>query len=134
MFLTQDHSSTFIALDGDLAREIGGEEEIWPNAAVFQEIENVLEDYPEYPYQAAFSIKELRRKLVNHVLSYLPLRYAVIGEAQKPTAEAKFSYRSMQERIRLNVLIRGSILHILRENADWVSRRLQRLNSSGNNT
>lgn len=132
MFLTQEHSSAFIALDGDLTRESGAEETIWQNAIVFQEIEHVLEDYPEHPYQAAFSIEELRRKLVNHVLSHLPKGYA--GDALKPTAQANFSYRFKQERMRLNALIRGSILHILRENADWVSRRLQRLNSSANNT
>lgn len=135
MFLTQEHSGAFIAINSDLAGEMGYEETAWQNAVVFQEIEHVLEDYPEHPYQAAFSIEELRRKLVNHVLRYLPNRdSATSGEAQTPTADAKFSYRSIQERIRLNVLIRGSILHILRENADWVSRRLQRLSTSGNNT
>jgi hypothetical protein len=134
MFLTQEHLGSFIAVDGDLTREIGSEETLWQNVAVFQQIEHILEDYPEHPYQAAFSIAELRQKLVNHVLSHLPKRYSGIDDAQKSATEAKLPYRIKQERIRLDVLIRGSILHLLRENADWVSRRLQRMESSGNNT
>lgn len=134
MFLTQQDPDAFMAVDGDLATGTSREETIWQDAIVFQEIEHILEDYPEHPYQAAFSIEELRRKLVNHVLSHLPKRCWVITDAQKPTEQKKFYYRLRQERIRLNVLIHGSILHILRENADWVSRRLQRLNSASNNT
>ena len=134
MFLTQEHSSAFIAVDGKLAGEIDSEETLWQSSIVFQEIENVLEDYPEYPYRTAFSIDELRRKLVNHVLSLLPKRNLDAGDLLKPTAQSKSPYRSTQERIHLNVLIRGSIIHILRENADWVSRRLQRSNSSAKNS
>ena len=134
MFLTQNHESAFLTVEGDSATEFGFDETTWQKVAVFQAIENVLEDYPEYPYQAAFSIVQLRQKLVTHVLKHLPKCYSVIGKAQKLTTDAKFTYRSMQERIRLDVLIRGSILHLLRENADWVGRNLQRLDNSGNNT
>ncbi len=134
MFLTPEHPSAFKSVDYDSTREIGAEETLWQNVAVFQEIENVLEDYPEHPYQAAFSIAELRQKLVAHVLKHLPNRDSVMGDAQKLTVAQKPAYRLKQERLRLEALIRGSILHLLRENADWVSRRLQGLESSGNNT
>lgn len=134
MFLTQEHSSTFIAVNGNLAGDIDSEDTLWENSIVFQEIENVLQDYPEHPYRTAFSIDELRRKLIHHVLSLLPKRNLDAGGLLNPTAEGKSPYRVKQERIHLNVLIRGSIIHILRENADWVSRRLQRSNSSVKNT
>jgi hypothetical protein len=136
MFLTQEHSSTFIAVDGNLAGDIDSEDILRESSVVFQEIENVLQEYPEHPYQTAFSIDELRRKLVNHVLSLLPKRNLDVGGSLNPTAEDKSPYRLKQERIHLNVLIRGSIMHILRENADWVSRhlQLQRSNSSVKNT
>jgi hypothetical protein len=127
MFLTQKYLNTFVSVDGDAAREIGSEEVVQQKVAVFQEIEKVLEDYPEHPYQVAFSSDELRQKLVTHVISHLP---KCIGDAKKLTTEAKFSYRSKAERVRLDALIRGSILHILRENADWISRHIQRLDNS----
>lgn len=111
MFLTQEPSMSVVSGDRDLA--------------VFQEIENVLDDYPEYPYQVAFSIKELHQKLVAHVLRHLPRSYATISDGKEAKANAKFPYRSKAERIRLDALIRGSILHILRENAEWVGRHIQ---------
>ena len=130
MFLTQEHPSTFVSITGDSGKELDGEYTLQQNAAVFQEIEYVLEDYPLHPYQAAFSIGELRQQLVNHVFRHLPKRYAVRGDAQQPSTDAQLPYRLKQERIRLDVLIRGSILHLLRENADWVSRRLQNMDCS----
>ena len=130
MFLTQEYSTAFISVDGDPATEIGSEEVVQQNVAVFQEIEKVLKDYPEYPYQAAFSINELRSQLVAHVIRHLPNRYSGMGNARKQTKQTKFSFRSKAERVRLDTLIRGSILHILRENADWLSRHLQQLDDA----
>jgi hypothetical protein len=87
--------------------------------AVIQEIEDVLYEYPEHPYQSAFSIPELRQKLIAHILNNVPNRYAAEG------VQASSSPRQpspLQERLRLEMVVRGSILHILRENADWLSR------------
>jgi hypothetical protein len=101
---------------------------------VIQEIENVLEDYPEYPYQVAFSIDELRQKLIAHVLNHLPYRYSAIENGPKSVRTPNSLFPSLAQRLRLNVLIRGSILHLLRENADWISRRLHQNDSSVSNT
>src|SRR3712207_6673886 len=120
MFLTQEPPVAVISGDRDLA--------------VFQAIENVLEDYPEYPYQVAFSIKELRQKLVAHVMRHLPRSYSVMGDGKEVKTNAKFPYRSKAERIRLDALIRGSILHILRENADWVGCHIHQKDSSTRNS
>ncbi|PZV19327.1 MAG: hypothetical protein DCF22_00140 [Leptolyngbya sp.] len=95
--------------------------------AVLQEIEYVLEEYPEHPYQTAFSLPELRQKLVAHILSNVPNRYVVEDEQEtfgKPKAHAS---SPLQERLRMEMVIRTSILHILRENADWLSRNLSRV-------
>ena len=132
MFLTQEHPSSFMSLTGDSGKEIDGEYTLQENVAVFQEIENVLEDYPVHPYQDAFSIAELRQQLVNHVLCHLPQRNSVMGDVQQSSTDTQLPYRLKQERIRLDALIRGSILHLLRENADWVSRQLQNMDRSGN--
>ncbi|HEY9893206.1 MAG TPA: hypothetical protein V6D37_15645 [Candidatus Sericytochromatia bacterium] len=87
---------------------------------VLQEIEYVLEEYPEYPYQVAFSVEEFRQKLIAHVLSNIPNRFTVIDDSQEPPKDNKLLHRSIAERLRLENLIRGGILHILRENSDSV--------------
>ncbi len=98
-----------------------------------QEIENVLEDYPEHPYQVAFAIHELRQKLIAHVLSHIPNRYTVEG-TQLPPRNRQSLDSSLEQRVRLETLIRGGILHILRENADWVGRHIPQNENSGNET
>jgi len=99
-----------------------------PLSGVLKEIEDTLEDYGEYPYQAAFSIHELRQKLINHVLKEIPNcfpnRHTVIEDTEKLPKDSKFIYFSLEERVRLQTLIRGSIFHLLRENADWISRHI----------
>lgn len=97
---------------------------------VIANIENVLEDYPEYPYQVAFSLPELRQRLLAHVLTHTPNCYTVAGE--KLTLKTpKFPYpSSMQERIQMENLIHGGILHILRENAEWVGSRITQIENS----
>jgi hypothetical protein len=130
MFLTQKHPLTVTSVNTDQDIKIRSKEFIGQNAYVLQEIENILQDYPEYPYQIAFSSDELRAKLIAHVLRYVPTCCSVIGDTQKPTTNAKFSYRSKSERLRLDALIRGSILHLLRENADWIGRQIQRLDNT----
>jgi hypothetical protein len=91
---------------------------------VVQEIENVLDDYPEYPYHSAFSIHELRQKLIAHVLSHVPNRYAVEGIQELPSSLKVRHTSPLAERLNTEMIIRAGILHILRENADWLSRNL----------
>ena len=94
---------------------------------VSAEIEKVLEDYPEHPYQIAFSLPELRQRLLAHVLTHTPNRYTVAGE-KLTLKDSKFLHTySMQERIRMENLIHGGILHVLRENADWVGSQITQM-------
>jgi hypothetical protein len=91
---------------------------------VIREIENVLEEYPEHPYQLAFSIDELRQKLIAHILSHIPNRYAVEGLSES-SSNPKVRYApSLQERLKIEMVVQGSILHILRENADWLTKQV----------
>lgn len=84
---------------------------------VVQEIEHILEEYPEHPYQSAFSIHEFRQKLIAQVLSQVPNQFAIAGEpapVRKPTPRHA---SRLAEQLYLDTVVRGSILHILRENA-----------------
>lgn len=94
---------------------------------VIREIESVLEEYPEYPYQIAFSVHEFRQKLIAQVLSQVPNQFAIAGEpvpSRKPTPRHS---SLIAERLYLDTVVRGSILHVLRENAD----RLEELSLGG---
>jgi len=87
--------------------------------AVVQVIEDVLGDYPEQPYQLFFSIHEFRQKLITHILNQTPSIYT--AEAK---SEAKNPHSSpVAQRLHLEVLVRGSILKVLRENADQLDDR-----------
>lgn len=99
---------------------------------VLREIDNVLEDYSEYPYQVIFSVEEFRQKLIAHVLSNIPNRYTVIEDLQAPQKDANFLYSPITERLRMENLIRGGILHILRENADTVGFMIAQKHNSLN--
>ena len=91
--------------------------------AVIQEIEDVLYEYPEHSYQIAFSLPEMHQKLVAHVLNQVPSRYAIEGSQAFGNSRVHYS-STLQERLRIKMDVRGGILHILRENADWLSRHL----------
>ncbi len=95
---------------------------------VVKEIKNALDDFPEYPYQVAFSLPELRQKLIAHVLSHIPNRYAVEGVHSPPTDPSYPS--SLEQRLYMETVIRGSILHLLRENADLLSRQIPQVENS----
>ena len=102
---------------------------------VLTEIESILADYPQYPYQVAFSMPELRQKLIAHVLNHLPNSYTEEfknkKELSRPIQSKSFPWEA---RIRLENLIRGSIYHVLRENADWVSIHLPQYDSLTSNS
>ncbi|PSB24120.1 hypothetical protein [Stenomitos frigidus] len=90
-------------------------------AGVNQTIEDVLDEYPVHPYQSAFAMPELRQKLIAHIFSQVPPRH-VEGVQASSSAIQGNHYTRLQARLRMEMLVRGSILHILRENAVWLSR------------
>ncbi|MBW4481299.1 MAG: hypothetical protein KME14_02025 [Tildeniella torsiva UHER 1998/13D] len=81
-----------------------------------QEIEDVLNQYPEHPYQAVFSMPELRQKLIDHVHCYVSPHHDA-GGRQNTIPGNSIAHRAsfLQERLRLGMLIRGSMLHLLRQ-------------------
>lgn len=78
MFQTQEYSITLTSVDGDQLQEIGSEEVVLQNLAVFEEIE--LENYLKPSHRAAFSLKELLQKLIKlfqkliaYLFRYIPI-------------------------------------------------------------
>lgn len=91
--------------------------------AVVAEIENVLDTYPDHPYQQAFAIPEVRQDLIAYVLSRIPCVYSVVTSEQK-IREVNYQLPSSQQKIHLEHLIHQGIFSILQEKSDWVSRHL----------
>ena len=92
--------------------------------SVVQAIEEVLEDYPEQPYQVVFSIHRFRQKLLAHILSLIPNHYGIEGEPASFKKPKNLNTSPLAERLHLETVVRGSILHILRENANWLRDHL----------
>lgn len=83
---------------------------------VIQEIEDILKEYPENPYQAIFTHPVWRQTLTNHVLSQVPNHYyTIMDESEELPKNAKFLYSSKEEQIFLETLIRKSIIQVVQE-------------------
>ncbi|NJL36401.1 MAG: late competence development ComFB family protein [Leptolyngbyaceae cyanobacterium RM2_2_4] len=91
---------------------------------VIEEAEDVLDSYPYHPYQQAFSIPDLRKKLISYVLCRVPGVYTVVEEDDQAMMNPKSLCNSLEQRIQIENLIRQGIEHILRENMDWVDRHI----------
>lgn len=80
---------------------------------VIKEFEDALKNYPEYPYQRAFSMPELRQKLIFNILDKLPNYYTILEEDQEIPSDPKILYSSFEEKICMEILIRESIIEII---------------------
>ncbi|MDY6936797.1 MAG: hypothetical protein SWY16_03940 [Cyanobacteriota bacterium] len=49
---------------------------------VTQEVNQILNEYPVYPYQKAFAKPKLRQQLIARVLSQIPNRHIVMDESE----------------------------------------------------
>jgi hypothetical protein len=91
---------------------------------VHQIIEDVLDEYPVHPYQSAFSLPGFRQKLLAHIFGQDLLRRAVDALEESFNSSQARQYSRLKAQLEMEMVIRGSILHILRENSAWVSHHL----------
>jgi hypothetical protein len=84
-----------------------------------EEIENALEHYSGNLYKTAFSIPQLRQKLIFYVLRKVPGYCMVIEGNQKLLIKHQFSYRSLELRLQLENHIHQGIYQIIQEHKDW---------------
>lgn len=85
---------------------------------VSEEIESVLENYPEYPYHQAFAPSNLRLELIAYVLSRIPNIYKVVEETQEPSINTMFPSVSSEQRLQLESWIHIGIRDVLHMNLD----------------
>ena len=92
-------------------------------SAVIGAIEDVLETYPQHPYQQVFSIPDLRQELIAYVLSRVSNCYVAIDEEQQ------LSFRSLhrlptQEMICIEALIHKGIEKVVYKKEEQISRQI----------
>jgi hypothetical protein len=92
---------------------------------VIQQTEAVLETYPHHPYQQAFSIPDVRQKLICYVLSRMPGLYTVVEETERQFVNPSSMCSTLGQRnCQIETLIRQGIQSILSENLDWIDRHI----------
>lgn len=92
---------------------------------VVQETESILETYPHHPYQQAFSIPDLRQRLICYVLSRMPGMYTVVDDTEQKSVDAESMCSSLEgQKLRLESLIRQGIQSILNDDSEWVNHHI----------
>lgn len=97
-----------------------------------EEIGDVLNTYPHHPYQQAFAIPEMEQKLLAYVLNQIHSIYTVNAGRKELHRHHRFPSRSLEQRLHMEPLIRHGIIHILQENAEWVSHHIPEQVDLGN--
>ncbi|MBD2459833.1 hypothetical protein H6G89_02140 [Oscillatoria sp. FACHB-1407] len=93
-------------------------------SVVVREIEDTLETYPYHPYQQAFSIPEVRQRLISYVLSRIPGHYAVIDDPEETAIDTACLYTCTEEKLHIESLIQHGIERILQEDSDWIEHHI----------
>ena len=82
-------------------------------AVVIEEVEIILESYPKYPYQEAFSPSGLRQDLIAYVLSRVPNKYTAIDSSEYISAQAVHFRCSSEQLLEIEDLIHTGIRDVL---------------------
>lgn len=100
------------------------------NQLVVEEIEHVLDTYSYHPYQQAFSIHDLRQKLIAYVLSQAHNLYTAIEDRELLDPKPHNSF--LGQRLHIEALIHQGIIQVLQENAAWVNHHIPKPVDAGN--
>ena len=84
--------------------------------SVVQVIEEVLEIYPDHPYQQVFAIPEMRQKLTAFVLTRIHNIYAAIDEPTEQHSYADSVPIPNEERLHIESIVHQGIHTVLSEN------------------
>jgi len=82
-------------------------------AVVTEEVEIILESYPKYPYQEAFSPSGLRQDLIAYVLSRVPNKYTAIDSDEYVSNQTVQFRCSSEQLLEIEDLIHTGIRDVL---------------------
>ncbi|MEM6446937.1 MAG: hypothetical protein AAF704_10295 [Cyanobacteria bacterium P01_D01_bin.123] len=88
-------------------------------------LNRVLETYPRHPYQNAFSIPDLRQRLLAYVLNHIPSCYvSVDGLTTRNQPEKVYAEFADEHAETVELFTRIGIDEILAIHGDWVCDRI----------
>ena len=90
--------------------------------AVTEILDQVLKSYPDYPHQKAFTNPDLRRSLLNRVMSQLPNWYPAHEEGKPVPKGAENWQFSEENKIHIRNIIRQEIAYIIQQKSACISR------------
>jgi hypothetical protein len=91
-------------------------------SVVNKSLNQVLETYPDYPYQKALNNPEFRRHLITRVLSQLSNWHPSEEQKEKAASSSDHLQLSPEDKIHIQNLIRQEIAYIIQQKSDCVSR------------
>lgn len=83
-----------------------------------EEIDSILDTYPEYPYQLAYVSLDLRQELMAYVLNRVQSVYIVVDENEQPSSPSQFQRYTLEESLRREAVIHQGIHYILHKKAE----------------
>lgn len=97
---------------------------------ITREIEQVLETYPDHPYQQAFANPELRQRLIAFVMSQADCKYGVMDQEHPMQIEPEISLASVEDKVYLEQCIHHGIRQLLIQQAEWIEQRIPQSSKS----
>jgi hypothetical protein len=93
---------------------------------VNQELETILENYPEHPYQEAFANPDIRQNLIAYILNRIPNHYITVEpeEKQQVLTNSDYLCHSLEYSLHIEDIIHQGIEKILCEQAQEVNRHI----------
>jgi hypothetical protein len=92
--------------------------------AVIEEIESVLETYPDHPYQQAFAIPDLRQELIAYILSRVSNHYIAIDSEQAFLSNLRTLTCSLEQKVCIEKLVHQGIEKILSANTERMRHQI----------
>lgn len=88
-----------------------------------QEIEKVLDTYPDHPYQQAFANPDLRQRLIAYVLSQVDCKFTVTN-GEEPEISPETLFPSSSDQTHVKQIIQQGVERLITEEGDWVSQHI----------
>ncbi|MBD2081564.1 hypothetical protein [Leptolyngbya sp. FACHB-17] len=98
---------------------------------ILQEIERVVEDYPQHPYQQAFSHPDFRQQLLVWVLNRVPSVFTLVEDTQEVSVHPTYAPYCSDPQSCTEFVIRQGIEEILVQNQQEIEHCLPEEEDAG---
>jgi hypothetical protein len=91
---------------------------------IVRTIEEVLETYPDHPYQQAFAHPARKQDLIAYVLNRVMSSYAAVEDEESSVMELSLLRRCLTETERIESIIRQGIDAIIEQYSEQIYRQI----------